>query len=98
MDQLLSHSGWVNCTDTPIPAVPLAQRIRTMQAVKGLSMEKWLCWSSLGVAGLMLLLFILDITPMAFPFGGLSKLVDVLGIIASGVLVYLAFNALRDVL
>ena len=32
-----------------------------MQAVKGLFMEKWLCWGSMGVAGLLLLLFILDI-------------------------------------
>ncbi len=68
-----------------------------MQAVKGLSMEKWLCWGSLGVAGLMLLLFILDFT-ISFPFGGLSKTIDVLGALASSVLVYLSFNALRDVL
>ena len=31
-----------------------------MQAVKGLSMEKWLCWGSMGVAGFLLLLFVLD--------------------------------------
>jgi len=68
-----------------------------MQAVKGLSMEKWLCWGSLGVAGLMLLLFILDLA-LSFPFGGLSKTIDILGIIASSVLVYLSFSALRDVL
>ena len=31
-------------------------RIQRMQAVRGssMSLEKWLCWSSLGVAGLML--------------------------------------------
>ncbi len=68
-----------------------------MQAVKGLSMEKWLCWGSLGVAGLMLLLFILDIA-IAIPFGGLSKPIDILGIIASAMLAYLSFNALRDLL
>jgi hypothetical protein len=68
-----------------------------MQAVKGLSMEKWLCWGSLGVAGLMLLLFILDLT-IGIPFGGLSKPIDILGILASAVVVYLALNALRDVL
>ena len=32
-----------------------------MVAVKGLSMEKWLCWGSIGVAGLLLLLFLLDL-------------------------------------
>jgi hypothetical protein len=66
-----------------------------MQAVKGLAMEKWLCWGSLGVAGLMLLLFILDVAT-GIPFGGLSKVVDILGIIASAVLVYLAWDALQD--
>ena len=32
-----------------------------MQAVKGISMEKWLCWVSMGIAGLLLLLFLLDL-------------------------------------
>jgi len=66
-----------------------------MQAVKGLSMEKWLCWGSLGVAGLMLLLFLLDML-FGFPFGGISPAVDVITILASGVLLYLAWDALRD--
>jgi hypothetical protein len=72
-----------------------------MQAVKGQSMEKGLCWGSLGVAGLMFLLFLLDLF-LGFPFGGGSisgmTLVDIFGLLASGVLIYLAFNALRDVL
>ena len=51
-----------------------------MQAVKGLPMEKWLCWGSMGVAGLMLLLFILDLA-FTIPFGGISKAVDILSII-----------------
>ncbi len=71
-----------------------------MQAVKGLSMEKGLCWGSLGVAGLMLLLFLLDLI-FSVPFGG-SKLqgmfwVDIFGLLASGVLGYLSWNALRDI-
>ena len=72
-----------------------------MQAVKGssMSLEKWLCWSSLGVAGLMFLLFLLDLF-LSFPFGG-SKLagmqtVDIFGVISSAVLIYLSWNALRD--
>jgi hypothetical protein len=68
-----------------------------MQAVKGLSMEKGLCWGALGVAALMLVLFLLDMF-LGIPFGGLSGFVDVLGILASGVLVYLSFDALRDLL
>jgi hypothetical protein len=66
-----------------------------MQAVKGLSMEKWLCWASLGVAGLMLLLFALDLA-LGFPFGGISTTVDIFSLLASGVLLYLAYDALKD--
>lgn len=66
-----------------------------MQAVKGLAMEKWLCWGSLGVAGLLLLLFLLDLV-VSIPFGGLSGSVDIVGILASGVVLYLAYDAMRD--
>lgn len=66
-----------------------------MQAVKGLFMEKWLCWGSMGVAGLLLLLFLLDLF-LSFPFGGLSKTVDVLVILSCGVVLYLAYDAFRD--
>ena len=64
-------------------------------AVKGLEMEKWLCWASLGVAGLMLLLFLLDLF-LSVPFGGISKVVDVFSILAAGVLLYLSWDALKD--
>lgn len=67
-----------------------------MQAVKGSSMEKGLCWGSLSVAGLMLLFFILDLV-LKIPFGGLSLYVDIFGLLASGVLLYLSWDALRDV-
>ena len=66
-----------------------------MLAVKGSSMEKWLCWASLGVAGLMLLLFALDLA-LEFPFGRISVTVDVFSLLASGVLLYLAYDALKD--
>jgi hypothetical protein len=66
-----------------------------MQAVKGLFMEKWLCWGSMGVAGLLLLLFLLDLF-LSFPFGGISKTVDVLIILSCGVVLYLAYDAFRD--
>jgi hypothetical protein len=58
-------------------------------------MEKWLCWGSIGVAGLMLLLFLLDIL-LSFPFGGLSPTVDIFGILASGLVLFLGWDALRD--
>jgi hypothetical protein len=69
-----------------------------MQAVKGLSMEKWLCWGSMGVAGLMLLLFVLDLVA-GVPFGGSSlsgmKIVDIIGIVMSALLLYMSWDALR---
>ena len=39
-------------------------------------MDKWLCWGSMGVAGLLLLLFILDI-PLGIPFGAINNLAQV---------------------
>ena len=66
-----------------------------MQAVKGISMEKWLCWTSMGVAGFLLLLFALDVV-LGFPFSKVSMLVDILGILTSGLVLYLAWDAFRD--
>jgi hypothetical protein len=68
-----------------------------MQAVKGSSMEKWLCWGSLSIAGLVLLSFVLDLI-LGIPFGGLSKAVDVVGILAAAVVGYLSWDALMDVI
>lgn len=59
-------------------------------------MQKGLCYGALGVAALMLLLFLLDLVAK-FPFGGSPfAVVDVFGIIASGIVGYLAWNASRD--
>jgi hypothetical protein len=66
-----------------------------MQAVKGLFMEKWLCWVSMGLAGFCLLLFLLDLF-LNVPFGGISGTVDILVILCCGVVLYLAFDAYRD--
>ena len=66
-----------------------------MLAVKGLSMEKWLCWVSMGVAGLLFLLFALDLG-LGFPFSQVSTLVDILGIVTSGIVLYLAWDAYKD--
>jgi hypothetical protein len=63
---------------------------------KGRAMDKILCYGSLGVAILMFLLFLLDLFA-GFPFGG-AKFVtaDVFGLLASGIVIYLAWNASRD--
>lgn len=57
-------------------------------------MEKWLCWGSLGVAGFLLLLFLLD---MAFeiPFGRIW-MADIIGVLACGLTGYLAWESLKD--
>lgn len=66
-----------------------------MWAVKGLSMEKWLCWASMGVAGLLLLLFLLDLVA-GIPFGGVSPMVDIFSILAAGIVLYLGWDAFKD--
>lgn len=58
-------------------------------------MEKWLCWASLGVAGFLLLLFVLDLF-LKIPFGRLNLMVDVFIVLASGLVLYLAYDALKD--
>jgi len=54
-----------------------------------------LCYGSMGVSGFLLLLFLLDLI-LAFPFGRINYYVDILGIIASGLVLYLAYYAFRD--
>ena len=44
-----------------------------MIAVKGWAMEKWLCYGAMGVAGFLMLLFVLDLLT-SIPFGGISLL------------------------
>lgn len=60
-------------------------------------MEKGMCYGALGVAGLMFLLFLLDLI-IGKPFGGgdAFMMVDIFGLLASLATGYLGFNALRD--
>lgn len=59
-------------------------------------MEKWMCYGALGVAGIMFLLFLLDLL-MGIPFGGGPfSTVDIVGLLASVAVGYLGFNAMRD--
>ena len=66
-----------------------------MQAVKGWSMDKWLCWVSMGVAGLLVLLFLLDMI-IGFPFGGISPAINIVCMLASALVLYLGYDAFRD--
>ena len=58
-------------------------------------MEKGLCYGALAIAALMLLVFLLDLFA-GVPFGSAFTVVDVFGVLASGIVVYLAWNASRD--
>jgi hypothetical protein len=66
-----------------------------MLVLKGSSMEKWFCWAALGAAGLLALLFILDIF-LGFPFRGLSTFIDIVGILVCAIVGYLGWDAMRD--
>lgn len=68
---------------------------RLTWAVKGLSMEKWLGWGSIAVAGLLLVLFVLDLVA-GTPFGGRWNVVDILGILSCALVVYMSFDVLKD--
>lgn len=59
-------------------------------------MEKGLVYGALGIAVLMLLIFLLDIVA-GFPFGGGPFVtVDVFGLLASAIVAYLGYNASKD--
>ena len=62
-------------------------------------MQKWMCLGAVGVAGLALLLCMLDLVA-GIPFQGDSgayTLADIGGILTAGILMYLGWNAYKDV-
>ncbi len=58
-------------------------------------MEKWLCWGSLGAAGIFLLLLLLDLI-LGIPFGRISAVADILGILACGLVGYLSWESYKE--
>jgi hypothetical protein len=60
-------------------------------------MEKALCYGALAIGALMLVVFLLDLVA-GIPFGGGGAFAtgDVFGLFASAIVVYLAYNASRD--
>jgi hypothetical protein len=79
----------------PSPEKP--KRKSAMQAMRGVSIEKWLCWTSMSVAGLMFVLFGLDLVLRHLIWGeGVGTAVDVIIVLSSILLGYLSWNAARD--
>ena len=58
-------------------------------------MEKWMCWAALGVAGVVLILFLLDLA-IGMPFGKISPFADIVAIVACGLVGYVSWEAMRD--
>ena len=58
-------------------------------------MEKWMCLATIAVSGLLLVVFALDLA-MKIPFGGLSAIVDILSMIAAGLVAYLGWDSFRE--
>lgn len=59
-------------------------------------MQKGLCYGVMAVAGLFTLLFALDMF-LGFPFAGASVALDIFGIIASAILIYLGWDTSREI-
>jgi hypothetical protein len=60
-------------------------------------MEKGMCFGTIAIAAIMLLVFLADLFA-GVPFGGGPfAAIDVFGVLASGIVGYLGVNALRDV-
>jgi hypothetical protein len=57
-----------------------------------MAMDKKMCVGALVVAGIMIVAFLLD---AIFGYSG-SITVDIFGILAGGIVAYLAFHALRE--
>ena len=61
-------------------------------------MEKWLCWGSIGVSGILLILFLLDMA-IGIPFGlaGTDRyIVNTFGLLACGLVAYLGWESYQE--
>ena len=58
-------------------------------------MNKQLLFASMGVAGLVALLAILDLA-LKVPFGGYSLLLDIFFLVASALVLYMSWDTIRE--
>jgi zinc transporter ZupT len=62
----------------------------------GSSMGKALCWAALGTAGLIGLLFLLDLIA-GFPFNKANWFLDILALLAAGIIIFVSIDTLREI-
>ncbi len=73
----------------PAKSAPRAARKGVMP------LEVKMCWASLGAAGLLALVFLLDVLT-GFPFGKASIPLDIMVLLAAFILAYLSWDTLRE--
>lgn len=83
-------------------AVAGSQRQLGLARAGGSSMEKALCWGTLGVTALLVLLFLLDFIMILggggmWPLNGASGTLDVFAILAGGIIIYICIDTLREI-
>lgn len=59
------------------------------------SINQILCWAAIGISGLMGLVFLLDIAT-GMVLNGASTTLDVFGLLAAGVIIYVGIDTLRE--
>lgn len=81
---------------TPRPSKTPAKKSAASPIKAGVTpLEKYLCWGALGVASLLALIFLLDLfTSILFPNTGTG--LDIFMILASGIVIYVCIDTLRE--
>lgn len=77
-------------------AVAVSQRQLGFARAGGASMEKVLCWGTLGLTALLVLLFLIDLFVGAWPLFGASPALDIFAILAGGIIIYICIDTLRE--
>jgi hypothetical protein len=82
-------------TEKPEPKSEPARRPARPAKKGAMPLEIKLCWVTLGAAGLLMLVFVLDLIA-GIPFGKASIALDILVLIAAGILAYLSWDTIRE--
>jgi hypothetical protein len=59
-------------------------------------MERAICWGTLGLTALLVLLFLVDLFVGTWPLFRASPTLDVFAILAGGVIIYVCIDTLRE--